>query len=97
MSAQNKDGNTNGLIYRIVSGSNLGLVFFKINPESGEISVADEGIDRETVAEFTLFVEAVDTRLEPQRYVNKFDWFYTGDLYWNLLKGDWTVFLSHLN
>ena len=95
MSAENKDGNTDGLVYRIVSGSNQGSVFFKIDPQSGEISVAAEGIDRETVAEFTLFVEVVDTRLEPQRYVKNF-WFVFILLIYNGTSYGGTVFQTKI-
>ncbi len=56
-----------GIVYRIKSGSNQGTQFFQIDSITGEITVKAEGIDAELVEEFVLFVEATDTRLEPQR------------------------------
>ncbi|XP_072050324.1 protocadherin Fat 4-like [Amphiura filiformis] len=67
VSATNKDGNSVGIVYRIKTGSNGGTKYFQIDPNTGEITVRDGGIDAELVLEFILFVEATDTRLEPQR------------------------------
>ena len=68
MTATNKDGTTENIIYRLISGSNNGLDFFGIHPETGSITVISVDIDAEVALEITLFVEAVDTSLEPERY-----------------------------
>ncbi|XP_072050360.1 cadherin EGF LAG seven-pass G-type receptor 2-like [Amphiura filiformis] len=67
VSAKNKDGTSEGIVYRVKSGSYQGTRFFKIDPITGDITVRDGGIDAELVLEFVLFVEATDTRLSPQR------------------------------
>ena len=65
--ANNTDGTSEGIVYRIQTGSNNALDYFRIDINTGDIYVIDGNIDAEIVNEFTLFVEATDTRLEPQR------------------------------
>ncbi|XP_072050323.1 cadherin EGF LAG seven-pass G-type receptor 2-like [Amphiura filiformis] len=69
--AQNKDGNSQGIVYRIQTSTSQGVSYFQIDPRTGQITVkAGAVIDAELVDEFILIVEATDTRLDPQRYGN---------------------------
>ena len=59
-------------MYSIKSVTGDGSDKFAINSMSGEITVASGTLDAEEALEYTLFVEALDTRTEIIRY-GKFD------------------------
>ncbi|XP_071476009.1 cadherin EGF LAG seven-pass G-type receptor 1-like [Diadema antillarum] len=61
VSAVNSDGATAGIVYYLQLVSQGGEFIFNVDPDSGEISVAnDTGLDAESVHQFTLLVEARD-------------------------------------
>ncbi len=68
VTATNKDGDSDGIVYRILSGTDDWLGKFAID-SSGEITVSDT-LDAEVTMMYTLFVEAQDTRTQIIRLVN---------------------------
>ena len=55
-------------MYNIKSVTGDGFDKFTINPTSGEITVDSNTLNAEEALEYTLFVEALDTRTEIIRY-----------------------------
>ncbi|XP_072039293.1 cadherin EGF LAG seven-pass G-type receptor 2-like [Amphiura filiformis] len=67
VSALNYDDTSDGIVYSLKSATNNGLNYFQINPTTGDITVKNDGTDRETTSEYTVIVEAQDRRLDPIR------------------------------
>ncbi len=67
MSATNSAGTSEGIVYRIKSGTNDGETKFRIDEQTGNITVSSTDIDYETNTIFTLVVEAQDRRSDPTR------------------------------
>ena len=61
--ATDKDGNSVDIVYNLLSARDDGMDKFRINSESGEITLKDT-VNADVVFEYTLFVEAQDRRTD---------------------------------
>ena len=68
VSAENSDGNDEGIVYSLKPSTDNVLDIFTIDASSGNITVQNGNTDREDINEYVLVVEAQDRRLDPIRY-----------------------------